>query len=217
MNSLLPQVLLGYCFFFLIGWYDFNIIFIVFTVNNVTAIIEYLPQLIVFRAPALFFLHFDHTALRDLDIMPGIDEGGRPSTVTSENTVMTRSIACLRRICEDYADILVPDTQSDTRSVSLLAIENIVLSILLTPRRRARSTAFVDAFIEFMDQVHVFQTFVPDFEPFIVRTCRAEMRIVVNQIFTMPQGTVPVVAPETLVLIPLPISDSNIRNELIDS
>ena len=101
--------------------------------------------------------------------------------------------------------------------MSLLALENIVLSILLISPGRARATAFVDVFIEFMDQLHGFRTFGPDFEPLIVRTCRAEIRIVVNQIFTMPQGTVPVVARETLALILLAISDSNIRNELFNS
>ena len=149
--------------------------------------------------------------------MPGIDEGGRPSTVPTGNPAMTRVIACLRRICVDCADILVPDTQSDTRSVSLLALENIVLPILLIPPVRARATAFVDVFIEFMDQVHGFRTFGPDFEPHIVRTCCTEIRIVVSQIFTMPQGTVPVVARETLALFLLAISDSHIRSELFDS
>ena len=129
---------------------------------------------------------------------------------------MTRVVECLRRIGVDCADTLVPDTRSDTGSVSLLALGNIVRSILLIPPGRARATAFVDVFIEFMDQLHGFRTFGPDFEPLIVRTCRAEIRIVVNQIFTMPQGTVPVVARETLALILLAISDSDIRNELFD-
>ena len=149
--------------------------------------------------------------------MPGVDEGGRPSTVPIRNPAMTRVIACLRRIGVDCADILVPDTRSDTRSVSLLALENVVLSILLISPRRARATAFVDVFVEFMDQVHGFRTFGPDFEPLIARTCRAEIRIVVNQVFNTPQGTVPVVACETLALILLAISDSNILNEFFNS
>ena len=148
--------------------------------------------------------------------MPGIDDGGR-TTIPAVNTAMTRVIACLRRICVDCADILVPDTQSKTCSVSLLALENIASSIHLITPRRARSIAFVDVFIEFMDQVHGSRTFGPDLEPLIVRTCRAEIRIVVNQIFTMPQETVPVVARETLALILLAISDINIRNKLFDS
>ena len=119
-------------------------------------------------------------------MMPVIDEGGKPSAVPIVNPAMTRVIACLRRIGVDYADILVPDTRSDTRSVSLFALVNIVLSILLISPGRARATAFVDVFVEFMDQVHGFRTFIPDFEPLIVRTCRAEIRIAVNQIFTMP-------------------------------
>ena len=110
--------------------------------------------------------------------MPGIDKGGRPSTLTAGNPVMTLVIACLRRIGVDFADILVPDTRSDTRSVSLLAPENIALSILKISSGRARATAFVDVFIEFIDQVHGFRTFGPDFEPLIVRTCRAEICIV---------------------------------------
>ena len=130
---------------------------------------------------------------------------------------MTRVIACLRRIGVDCADILVPDTRSNTRSVSLLALENIVLSILLISPGRARATAFADVFVEFMDQVHGFRTFGHDFEPLIVRTCRAEIRIAVNQISTVPQGTVPVVAHETLALMFLAIPDSNIRNQLFDS
>ena len=100
--------------------------------------------------------------------MPGIDEGGRLSAVPSENTAMTRVIACLRRICVDCADILVPDSQLDTSPLSLLALEKILLSILLIATGRARATAFVDVFIQFMDQVHGFRTFWPDFEPFLV-------------------------------------------------
>ena len=125
---------------------------------------------------------------------------------------MTRVIACIRRICVGSADILVPDTQSNTRSVSLLAFEKTVSPILLIPPGRAQSTAFADVFIEFMDQVHVFRTFGPKLEPYTVRTCGAKIRIVVNQIFTKPQGSVPVVARETLALILLAISDSNIRS-----
>ena len=83
--------------------------------------------------------------------MPSIDEGGRPSTVLAGNPVMTRVIACLRRIGVECADILVPDTRPDTSSVSLLALENIVQSILLISPWRARATAFVDVFVEFMD------------------------------------------------------------------
>ena len=149
--------------------------------------------------------------------MPGIDESGRPPTLAAGNPAMTRVIACLRRIGEDCPDFLVPDARSDTRSVSLHALENIVLSILLISPRRARATAFIDVFVEFMDQVHDFRTFGPDIEPLIVRTCRAEIRIVVYQIFIMPQGTVPVVTRETLALILLAISDSNMRNQLFYS
>ena len=148
--------------------------------------------------------------------MPGIDEGGRPSTVTARNPAMTRVIACLRRIGVDCADILVPDTRSDTRSVSLLSLENIVLPILLISPGRACATAFVNVFIKFMGQFHGFRTSRPDSEPLIVRTCRAEIRIVVNWIFTMSQGTVPVVARETSALILLAVSDSDIRNELFN-
>ena len=83
--------------------------------------------------------------------MPGTGEGGRPSTVPAVNPAMARVIACLRRIYVDCADILVPDIRSDTRSVSLLAIENIVLSILPISSGLARATAFVDVFVEFMD------------------------------------------------------------------
>ena len=68
-----------------------------------------------------------------------------------------------------------------------------------------------------MDQVHGFRTFEADFETSIVRTCLSEIRIVVNQIFNMPQGTVPKVARKTLALILLLISDGNTRNELFDS
>ena len=68
-----------------------------------------------------------------------------------------------------------------------------------------------------MDQFHGLRTFGLDFKPLIVRTYRAEIRIVVNQIFLMPQGTVPVVTRETLVLILHAISNGNIRDELFDS
>ena len=80
-------------------------------------------------------------------MMTGIDEVGRPSTAPAGNPAMTRVVACLRRIGVDYADILIPDTRSDTLSVSLLALENIVLSILLISPGRARATAFVDVFV----------------------------------------------------------------------
>ena len=129
--------------------------------------------------------------------MQGIDECGRPSTVPTENTAMTRVIACLRRICVDSTDTLVPDTQSDTHLVSLLALENIVLPIVFIPPVRARATAFVDLLIEFMDQVRGFRTFRPDFKTFIVQTFRSEIDIVVNQIFSVSQGTVPIVPLET--------------------
>ena len=130
---------------------------------------------------------------------------------------MTRVIACPRCICVGCADILVSDTQSNTRSVSLLALENIVLYILHIDPRRAHATAFVDLFIEFIDQVHGFRTFGPELEIHTVRTCRAEIRIVVNQVFSMSQGTAPVVSRETLGIILLAISDRDIRNELFDS
>ena len=68
---------------------------------------------------------------------------------------MTRVIACLRRICVDCADILVPDTKLGTPSVSLLALEDVVLSISIFPSGRARASAFVDVLFEYMDQVHV--------------------------------------------------------------
>ena len=89
--------------------------------------------------------------------MLGIDEIGRPSTVPAGNPAMTRVIACLRSFCVDCAYILVPSMQSDTRKVSLLAIENILLTILLIPPVRARATTFVDVFVEFMNQFHCFQ------------------------------------------------------------
>ena len=149
--------------------------------------------------------------------MPGIDETGRPSTVRAGNSAMTLIIGCLRRLCVECADTLVPYMQSNTRSVSLIALESIALSILLIPPGRVRSTDFVDLFVEFMNQVHGFRTFGPNLESNIVRECRAEIRIVVNQIFTIPPGMVPVVARETLVLILPIISDSDTRNELFDS
>ena len=83
--------------------------------------------------------------------MPGINEGGRPSTLPAEDTAMTRVIPCLRRICVDYANILLPNTQLDALSLSFLDLKNIGLSILLIPPRRYCATAFVDVFIEFMD------------------------------------------------------------------
>ena len=97
----------------------------------------------------------------------------------------------------------------------LSRILNCPFSLFL--RGRAHATAFLDSFIEYMDQVHDLRTFGPDFDPFIVRTCPAEIRIVVNQTFTLPQGTFPVAALETLALIFLAISDNNIRNGLFDS
>ena len=60
------------------------------------------------------------------------------------------------------------------------------------PLRRARATAFVDTFVEFMNQFHRFQTFGPNLGPYFIRKRCAEIRIVMNQIFAMPQGTVPV-------------------------
>ena len=117
----------------------------------------------------------------------------------------------------DCADILVLNMQSDTHSVSLLAIENILLFILLIPPERAHATAFVNIFIEFINRFHGFRTFGPNLEPFIVRKFHSEICLVVNQIFTVPQRKVPVVARESLVLILLTISDSDTRNEFFDS
>ena len=99
--------------------------------------------------------------------MSGIGKGGRPYTVPIRNPGMTCVIACLRRIGVDCADVLVPDARSDTRSVSLLAPENTVLSILLISPGRARATSFVDVFIEFMNQLDGLRTFRPDFEPLL--------------------------------------------------
>ena len=82
-----------------------------------------------FRALAWFRLHFGRSVLRNSCMMP--DEGGRPSTIPTGNPAITRVIACLRRIGVDSADIVVPDIRSDTRSVPLLALENIVLHFLL--------------------------------------------------------------------------------------
>ena len=149
--------------------------------------------------------------------MSGINEDGRSSTILPENATMIHVIACLRRICVCCDDILVPDTRSDTRSVSLLVLENIVLPILLIPLRRARATAFVDVFVKFMDQVHGFRKFGPSLEPYVVRTRLAEIRIVVNQIFNTPHATVPMIACESLAHLLLAILNSNIQNKLFDS
>lgn len=63
-----------------------------------------------------------HPILSDSDIMTRIDEDVRPSTTPAENSAITYVIAFLRRICVRCADIMVPDTQSVTRSVSLLGL-----------------------------------------------------------------------------------------------
>ena len=178
---------------------------------------EYSPHTHRFSRHFLIFLFLRPLYSRAAEIMPGIDEGGRPSRVTAGNPEMSRVFACLRRICVDFADILVPDMQSGSRPVSLLALENIVLSILLIYQRWAHATAFVDMFVDYMNQAHDFRRFGPNLEPFIVWICRAEIRLVVNKIFTMLQGTFLLVSRETLVLIFLSISDSDIRNELFDS
>ena len=128
--------LLGYRFLFLIAWYDLKYhVLITLAVHNRTIVIGNLPQFIVFHAVTWFCFALGPFCSQRFGNLTRHRKCGRPSTVPGGNLAMNRVIACLLRICVDCADILIPDTQSGTCSVSLLALENTVLFIMLISPR----------------------------------------------------------------------------------
>lgn len=193
----------------------------------IAILIGCLEYLLLFAATVLYFseTHFrSHRPVATFSnrifpvrIMPGINEGGRPSQMSAQHPSIARICSYLRGLGLEFVAGLIVPAEGGDRSLELLAMENIILRVALIRSDQVRASALVDLFLDFLAQVHQVQVVHQGTLTPFIDGARADIMVLVNRVLESgSEASVNAAARETMMVILLAVLNCGVREALFN-